>query len=65
VRLFFYPAQQEIPFPDDYSSEAKLKASKGEVQVMEKLDHMQEFTEIDRVLPRMLAFTRAQGDAKI
>jgi len=32
---------------------------------MEGLEHMQEFTEVDRVFPRMLAIPHAQGDAKI
>lgn len=39
--------------------EAMLKESKVQVQVVEGLDHGQEFTEIDRVLPVMLAFTQA------
>ena len=39
--------------------EAMLKESKVQVRVVEGLDHMQEFTEIDRVLPVMLAFTQA------
>lgn len=35
----------------------KLKASKVRVEVMEGLSHSQEFTEIDRMLPLMTAFT--------
>ena len=38
--------------------EPKLKGSKVQVQVIPDLDHMQELTEIDKVLPLMLAFTR-------
>ncbi len=40
--------------------EATLKGSKVQVQIVEGLDHMQELTEIDSVLPMMLSFTRAQ-----
>jgi hypothetical protein len=38
---------------------ATLKGSKVEVQLVEGVDDMQEFTEIDRVLPLMLVFTQA------
>jgi pimeloyl-ACP methyl ester carboxylesterase len=38
--------------------EAKLKGSKVQLQIVEDLDHMQELTEINRVLPPMLTFTR-------
>jgi pimeloyl-ACP methyl ester carboxylesterase len=38
--------------------EAMLKGSKVQVQIVEDLDHMQELSEIDKVLPLMLAFTR-------
>ncbi len=38
--------------------EAKLKGSKVQVQIVQDLEHMQELTEIDKVLPLMLAFTR-------
>ena len=38
--------------------DAKLKGSKVQVQIVQDLDHMQELTEVDRVLPVMLAFTR-------
>lgn len=34
-----------------------LKASKVQTEVIEELNHMEEFTEIDKVLPVMLAFT--------
>jgi hypothetical protein len=39
--------------------ESALKASKVQLKLMEGLDHPQEFSEIDRVLPTMLAFIRA------
>ena len=38
--------------------EPKLKRSKVQVQIIQDLDHMQELTEVDKVLPLMLAFTR-------
>jgi len=38
--------------------EAKLKGSKIQVQIVQDLDHMQELTEIERVLPLMLSFAR-------
>ena len=38
--------------------EESLKTSMVQVQVIDGLDHRQEFTEIDKVLPPMLAFTR-------
>jgi pimeloyl-ACP methyl ester carboxylesterase len=38
---------------------AALKESNVQVQVVDGLDHRQEFTEIDQVLPAMLAFTQA------
>jgi pimeloyl-ACP methyl ester carboxylesterase len=37
---------------------ATLKGSNIQVQIVEDLDHMQELTEIERVLPLMLTFTR-------
>lgn len=40
--------------------EAALESSKVELRLVDGLDHMQEFNEIDRVLPIMLAFTRAE-----
>jgi len=39
--------------------EEALKESKVQVHVVEGLNHLQEFTEIDKVLPAMLAFTRS------
>jgi pimeloyl-ACP methyl ester carboxylesterase len=39
--------------------EATLKESNVQVKVIEGLDHEQEFTDIDRVLPVMLAFNQA------
>ena len=39
--------------------ESMLKGSKVQVQIVKDLDHMQELTEIDRVLPIMLAFTHS------
>jgi pimeloyl-ACP methyl ester carboxylesterase len=38
--------------------EPKLKGSKVQAQIIQELDHMQELTEVDKVLPLMLAFTR-------
>jgi pimeloyl-ACP methyl ester carboxylesterase len=38
--------------------EAKLKGSRVQVHIIDDLDHMQELTEIDKVLPLMAAFTR-------
>ena len=38
--------------------EPRLKGSKVQVQIIQDLDHMQELTEVDKVLPLMLAFTR-------
>ncbi len=38
--------------------EAKLKGSKVQVQIVQDIDHMQELTEVDKVLPLMLAFAR-------
>ena len=38
--------------------EAGLKGSKVRVHVVEGLDHSQEFSRIDDVLPVMLSFTR-------
>ena len=40
--------------------EASLKGSRVQVQVVEGLDHAQEFSLIDKVLPLMLSFTQAQ-----
>lgn len=37
--------------------EAELKSSKVQVEVIEGLNHIEEFTEIDRSFPLMLAFT--------
>ncbi len=39
--------------------EPMLKGSKVQVQIVEGLDHMQELTEVDKVLPVMLSFARA------
>jgi hypothetical protein len=39
--------------------EEALGASPVQVQVMDGLTHMQEFTDLERVLPVMLAFMRA------
>jgi pimeloyl-ACP methyl ester carboxylesterase len=39
--------------------ETALKGSKVQVQIVEGLDHAQELTLMDKVLPVMLAFTRA------
>jgi hypothetical protein len=38
--------------------EAMLKGSKVQAQIVEGLDHIQEFTEFDKVLPVMLTFTQ-------
>ena len=41
--------------------DAKLKGSKVRVQVIEGLNHSQEFSEVDKALPIMLSFTKAEG----
>jgi len=40
--------------------EESFKTSNVQVHVIEGLNHLQEFTEIDKVLPVMLAFTKSQ-----
>jgi len=37
---------------------AKIKGTQVQVEIIEGLNHPQEFTEIDKVLPVMLAFTK-------
>ena len=39
----------------------ELKMSKVQVEVMDGLNHMEEFTKIDRRLPVMLAFMQSKG----
>jgi len=39
----------------------ELKMSKVQVEVMDGLNHMEEFTKIDRSLPVMVAFMQSKG----
>jgi hypothetical protein len=41
--------------------EESLKGSMVRVRILDGLDHEQVFTEIDRVLPTMVAFTTSQA----
>jgi pimeloyl-ACP methyl ester carboxylesterase len=53
-------SQNEIAMASLKEYEESLKASNVQVHVIEGLNHLQEFTEIDQVLPVMLAFTKSQ-----